>query len=250
MTTGAQATFDSRLSAVLQPEAEAAPMPTDVLAVPDAWVGDSSWRRVTRGFLTIGTAAAAMTATLAVIGFASGFDLKAPSAGAGEPELSVGIAIQDLDLDPRITTVPDLTMPDAAGAVVEVARGLAGDVEFSSTVYTTESGATCVVLQWSATGGACAALPAEGSMFGVVSAPMRSSANHAVIGLVDTEAARVQIETTRGPTEAALIGLDATGLDAQLFIVFLSADVDVTGWAALDEGAQVIERLTHPASAP
>jgi len=250
MTNGAQVHFDSRLSAVLRPEAEAAPLPPDLLAVPDAWVGEHSWRSVTRGALAVGTAATAVAVTLAVIGVASGLEVQAPSAGAGSSGARVGITIQHLDLDPRTTAVPDPTMPDAAGAVVEVVRGFAGDDQFASTVYTADSGAACVVLQWSTSGGACGALPDEGSVFGVVSAPMRATANHALIGLVATRAARVQIETTAGPAEATLVTLAATGLDAQLFVGFLSANVEITGWAALDESAQVIERSTLPGPMP
>lgn len=70
-------------------------------------------------------------------------------------------------------------------------------------------------------------------------------------GLIAANVAEVWIETsTGGRARAELVDLDASEIDARLFIAFLPAGEDLTAFVAVDAAGAVIDTFDMPPEPP
>jgi hypothetical protein len=252
-------TLDRRLSEALSGETNRAPMPEGLMRVPDGWVrGRPTTGLSRRAFVVGGIVALAAATTMAVLAIVGGLGDWGRSVGTDEPPPDAAVPIQTLDLEPRVVPIP-VGGEAALGPVVEVARGaVRGMGPWSYVVYrgeelvSMELGAVCLFFEWpGGTNGGCGgAMPGEpgtiGEVFGAGGESHAPGAGvvHEYSGIVATHVAEVWIETDAGTrARATLIPLDAAGIDAQLFTVFLPARVDSTAWVALDANGTEIGRI-------
>jgi hypothetical protein len=246
------ANHGAMLRRALGPTADAAPMPADLLAVPDAWVVRDR-ARIRHLSLALGTMGAAVVATLTLIGLLTGrFGIEPPRTGIS-PTRDIGVPVQALDLEPRVVALPDQADP-AIGPVLEVVRGRADGpggadrVPFSVIAYRgAPPSEACIVMTYGPdTANGCGSLPGKGptgGVFGTGQITQGAQVVHGVFGLVDPAVDEVWVEVDGGRTRALLIPLGRAEIDADLFLAFLPGGVDATAWVAVDDAGNVIDRL-------
>ena len=223
--------LDIALAEQLRPLAESAPMPPDVLTVPDDWVrGTRALPIVTRfvafGAVTAGAAAVTMLA-LSFLGLLRSVDVGSlPPPTATATATASGVAVNQEQVS---TTV----MPGGRGLRVE---GSVDGRSFDIRATADEEGLCLHVAIVVDQGTACGALPGEGlggEAFGLAMTELGAPQVHAVAGVVATGTSSVVVETQGGMAEASLVDLAPAGFDAKLFYVFLPPGVDADAWVAL-----------------
>lgn len=238
--------LDRRLTDALRGDALDAPMPDDLLRVPDRWVRKDRAGGLARGVAAVGVIGGAVVTTMAVIGLVNG---GLGPIRIGNPGADSRVEISNLDTEPRVPASVDPAWPAAGGPVVEVARGSADGRWFTLTVYRSTSDRACVGLQWGSTetpscGWSLPGTTPHSEWFGTGASSSGSDLPHAVYGLVDPDVATVSIEMSSGGSVATqLVGLDPAGIDASLFFAFLPGGSESTAWIALDAAGAQLERF-------
>lgn len=180
-----------------------------------------------------------LAATVLVFGVATGCALVMPV-----PDEAV--SIENLDLEPLPGSL-EAPMEPPSGPVIEVARGSVAGEHFSVTVFSSRHGVCTWMERGTGGGGGCGALPGDGpagGLFGMIGgggsdggAPAEWS------GIVPIDVASVTAETPSGRAAAVLVPLDAAGLEAQLFLVFVPAQSEVLAFMAVDDDGTVLGRF-------
>jgi hypothetical protein len=252
MTRRSSADFDAALCDALRPMAAAAPLPADLLDVPDRWVRrdrrgseparESAGPRPLAVALVIGCAVVVVLLATSILGGM----LQAPRVG--DPDDEVSLPLRALDLDPTVIRNPSLigmNPIDATGPVIQLAHGNAAESQFRLVAYRSAQG-YCLGFAWQGgSGDGCGALPqddaAGGAAFGFTLAHLDPAVPGYLAGMVAPDAVAVRAESARGGHAVALMfDLDEAGIDARAFLVFLPVGFDADSVVAYGaDGGQV-----------
>ena len=238
------------LAEQLRPLAHSAPLPGEVLMVPDEWVRPSRTLRMVGGAIAIGSVVAgASVAVLVALSFLGAF--RSAEVGSVPPPARTPAPLpssSEVAIDPG--QIDTSVVPGGRGMLVE---GRVDGRPFALTI-TRDADGVClevIVVQVQVT--SCGALPGAGvgsDAFGLTVTSLETIEAHAVAGVVAIGPSSVVVETTAGATEARLVDLTPAGIDAQLFFVFLPGGIDADAWVAMSAAGDVIERFDPNAPAP
>jgi hypothetical protein len=250
--TMSRTALDRLLAETLRADAAEAPMPEALLRVPNRWVRARAQGAPLRVVAAAGVMAAAVLATLAIVGILrsagpSGIDV------GGPPD--AGPILTQLDPEPSVVDARDPEWPAATGPIVEIARGVADDRPFTITAFRTgPRPEVCIEFRWPfEVSFGCGGRP-EATTSGVIGtgyASTGSAGEHATFGVVSSEVAEVIVEASSGVEFATqLVDLSSADMDGSLFIAFLPGGTDATAWVATDAAGRVLERFRLDVPAP
>ena len=262
MTRLSSADFDAAVADALRPMAVEAPLPADLLDVPDRWVrrnrsgsepDDGPARpRPFAVAMVIGSAVAvALLATALLSGV-----FQAPRVG--EPDEVVSLPLRAVDLDPTLIRTPSLIgmqSADASGPVIQLAHGNAAGSPFRLIAYRSPGG-YCLWFSWQGgSGEGCGALPQDdavgGPGFGLTLFQLTPGVPGYIAGFVAPDVMAVRAESARGGhADAFVLDLGEAGIDARAFLVFLPTGFDADSVVASDAGGEQVGRFIVGPGAP
>lgn len=161
------------------------------------------------------------------------------------PDEAIGITDLELEARPWNGEVPDAGVTDP----IEVASGRITGGKFHLVVYRSGRGPCKYTASPAGTGSGCGAMPGEGVVggpaFGMTGVTAGGpSGITEVNGLVDSEVARVLVDTSETESvEAVIVDLAAAEIAASAFIAFVPGGSQPSAVIALDDEGEVIERF-------